>query len=93
MFHCLQVKSSLLNFLHSLVQVMDVSDLMNSADSRLAISRIINWTTEPKSVDVRKVNVCCIMDTLIYDSCLDPPRPLCLLVCVSICSPICPSTG
>ncbi|VDI76947.1 CLIP-associating protein 1/2 [Mytilus galloprovincialis] len=54
MFHCLQVKSSLLNFLHSLVQVMDVSDLMNSADSRLAISRIINWTTEPKSVDVRK---------------------------------------
>ncbi|XP_071154259.1 CLIP-associating protein 1-A-like isoform X15 [Mytilus edulis] len=49
-----KVKSSLLNFLHSLVQVMDVSDLMNSADSRLAISRIINWTTEPKSVDVRK---------------------------------------
>ncbi|CAG2246835.1 CLASP1_2 [Mytilus edulis] len=52
--HSLKVKSSLLNFLHSLVQVMDVSDLMNSADSRLAISRIINWTTEPKSVDVRK---------------------------------------
>ncbi|CAC5380171.1 CLASP1_2 [Mytilus coruscus] len=52
--HSLKVKSSLLNFLHSLVQVMDVSDLMNSADSRLAISRIINWTTEPKSVEVRK---------------------------------------
>lgn len=54
-FNLFQVKSSLLNFLHSLVQVMDVSDLMNSADSRLAISRIINWTTEPKSVEVRKV--------------------------------------
>ncbi|XP_052092862.1 CLIP-associating protein 1-A-like isoform X7 [Mytilus californianus] len=52
--HSLKVKSSLLNFLHCLVQVMDVSDLMNSADSRLAISRIINWTTEPKSVEVRK---------------------------------------
>ena len=52
--HSLKVKSSLLNYLHSLVQVMDVTDLMNSADSRLAISRIINWTTEPKSVEVRK---------------------------------------
>ena len=34
---------------------MDPQDFSNSSDIRLAVSRIITWTTEPKSVDVRKV--------------------------------------
>ena len=50
-----QVKVALLNYLHSLALVMDPSDLSNSSDKRLAVSRIITWTTEPKSVEVRKV--------------------------------------
>ncbi|KAL3837045.1 hypothetical protein ACJMK2_022432 [Sinanodonta woodiana] len=50
----LKVKLAMLNYLNGLVQVMDPSDFSNSADARLVISRIITWTTEPKSVDVRK---------------------------------------
>lgn len=35
---------------------MDPTDFVNSSETRLAVSRIITWTTEPKSSDVRKVN-------------------------------------
>jgi CLIP-associating protein 1/2 len=50
----LKVKVAMLSYLHGLVQLMDPTDFVNSSDIRLAISRIITWTTEPKSVDVRK---------------------------------------
>lgn len=33
---------------------MDPTDFVNSSETRLAVSRIITWTTEPKSSDVRK---------------------------------------
>ncbi|KAG7256613.1 hypothetical protein CRUP_027134, partial [Coryphaenoides rupestris] len=33
---------------------MDPGDFVNSSETRLAVSRIITWTTEPKSSDVRK---------------------------------------
>lgn len=36
---------------------MDPGDFVNSSETRLAVSRIITWTTEPKSVDVRKVRL------------------------------------
>lgn len=45
----------MLMYLHGLIQLMDPSDFSNSSDIRLAVSRIITWTTEPKSVEVRKV--------------------------------------
>ena len=45
----------MLNFLHSLITIMDPSDFVNTMDTRLAVSRIINWTMEPRNVDVRKV--------------------------------------
>ncbi|KAJ8307400.1 hypothetical protein KUTeg_015484 [Tegillarca granosa] len=50
----LKVKTSLLTYMHGLALSMDPSDFVNSSDSRLAISRIIGMTTEPKNVDVRK---------------------------------------
>ncbi|XP_021373901.1 CLIP-associating protein 1-like isoform X2 [Mizuhopecten yessoensis] len=50
----LKVKTSILHYMHGLVADMDPSDFMNSTDTRLALSRIINFTTEPKSADVRK---------------------------------------
>ena len=50
-----QVKISMLNFLQSVISVMDPSDYSNTMDTRLAVSRIINWTMEPRNVDVRKV--------------------------------------
>jgi len=46
---------SVLNYLEALCQSMDASDLSNSSDARLAITRIITWTTDPQSGDVRKV--------------------------------------
>ena len=44
-----------MNYMHGLIMMMDPADFTNSSDTRLAVSRIITWTTEPKSVDVRKV--------------------------------------
>lgn len=50
----------MLNFLHGLITVMDPSDFVNTMDTRLAVSRIINWTMEPRNVDVRKVSRLCV---------------------------------
>ena len=49
-----QVKVALLTYLHGLTLLMDPAEFQNTSDTRLAVSRIITWTTEPKSVDVRK---------------------------------------
>ena len=51
-----QVKVALMNYMDGLTMMMDPADFTNSSDTRLAVSRIITWTTEPKSVDVRKVS-------------------------------------
>ena len=56
-----QVKASLLNYMHNLVLMMNDTDFVNSADTRLVLSRIINFTTEPKSVEVRKVRLSSIL--------------------------------
>ncbi|KAL3999797.1 hypothetical protein ACER0C_007568 [Sarotherodon galilaeus] len=40
--------------LKALARQMDPADFVNSSETRLAVSRIITWTTEPKSSDVRK---------------------------------------
>uniref|UniRef100_A0A8C2ES07 Cytoplasmic linker associated protein 1 n=1 Tax=Cyprinus carpio TaxID=7962 RepID=A0A8C2ES07_CYPCA len=50
----LKVKVAILKYIESLARQMDPSDFMNSSETRLAVSRIITWTTEPKSLDVRK---------------------------------------
>lgn len=51
----MQVKVSMLCYMHGLTETMKPADFTNSSDVRLAVSRIVTWTTEPKSVDVRKV--------------------------------------
>lgn len=48
------MKVAVLNYMHGLSMLMDATDFVNTSDTRLAVSRIITWTTEPKSVDVRK---------------------------------------
>lgn len=48
---------AILKYIESLARQMDPTDFGNSSETRLAVSRIITWTTEPKSSDVRKVNV------------------------------------
>ena len=52
----MKVKVAVLNYMHGLAALMDPSDFINYGESRLAVSRIITWTTEPKSVDVRKAS-------------------------------------
>ncbi|XP_053259453.1 CLIP-associating protein 1 isoform X20 [Podarcis muralis] len=50
----LKVKVAILKYIESLARQMDPTDFANSSEAKLAVSRIITWTTEPKSSDVRK---------------------------------------
>ncbi|XP_076857865.1 CLIP-associating protein 1a isoform X4 [Brachyhypopomus gauderio] len=50
----LKVKVAILKYIESLARQMDPADFVNSSETRLAVSRIITWTTEPKSSDVRR---------------------------------------
>ncbi|XP_038586312.1 CLIP-associating protein 1-like isoform X7 [Micropterus salmoides] len=50
----LKVKVAILRYIEALARQMDPTDFVNSSETRLAVSRIITWTTEPKSSDVRK---------------------------------------
>ncbi|XP_051283597.1 CLIP-associating protein 1-B isoform X19 [Dicentrarchus labrax] len=50
----LKVKVAILRYIEALARQMDPADFVNSSETRLAVSRIITWTTEPKSSDVRK---------------------------------------
>ncbi|XP_029104142.1 CLIP-associating protein 2 isoform X16 [Scleropages formosus] len=50
----LKVKVAILRYIETLALQMDPGDFVNSSETRLAVSRIITWTTEPKSSDVRK---------------------------------------
>ncbi|XP_013861187.1 CLIP-associating protein 2 isoform X29 [Austrofundulus limnaeus] len=52
--HNLKVKVAILKYIETLTLQMDAPDFVNSSETRLAVSRIITWTTEPKSSDVRK---------------------------------------
>ncbi|XP_071224561.1 CLIP-associating protein 2 isoform X11 [Salvelinus alpinus] len=50
----LKVKVAVLKYIETLALQMEPQDFVNSSETRLAVSRIITWTTEPKSSDVRK---------------------------------------
>ncbi|XP_043994538.1 CLIP-associating protein 2 isoform X14 [Gambusia affinis] len=50
----LKVKVAILKYIETLTLQMEASDFVNSSETRLAVSRIITWTIEPKSSDVRK---------------------------------------
>ncbi|XP_022108320.1 CLIP-associating protein 2-like isoform X4 [Acanthaster planci] len=51
-----KVKVALLRYMESLSELMDPSQFTNSSETRLAVSRIISWTKEAKSPDVRKAS-------------------------------------
>ncbi|XP_067265727.1 CLIP-associating protein 1a isoform X18 [Chanodichthys erythropterus] len=57
----LKVKVAILKYIESLARQMDPADFVNSSETRLAVSRIITWTTEPKSSDVRKFLFYCLL--------------------------------
>ncbi|XP_016054326.1 PREDICTED: CLIP-associating protein 2 isoform X2 [Miniopterus natalensis] len=49
-----KVKVAILKYIETLAKQMDPGDFINSSETRLAVSRFITWTTEPKSSEVRK---------------------------------------
>ncbi|XP_059520177.1 CLIP-associating protein 2 isoform X20 [Myotis daubentonii] len=49
-----KVKVAILKYIETLAKQMDPGDFVNSSETRLAVSRFITWTTEPKSSEVRK---------------------------------------
>ncbi|CAG5115569.1 unnamed protein product, partial [Candidula unifasciata] len=52
----IRIRVAVLNYLHSLLLTMDPSDFVNSMDARLAVSKVISWTMEPRNADVRKAS-------------------------------------
>ena len=50
----LSMKAATLQYLCSVIVLMDPNDFTNTDAIRLALSKIIMWTTEPKSSSVRK---------------------------------------
>jgi CLIP-associating protein 1/2 len=50
----IKVKEILLRYLQQTIQHMEPVDITNNADIRIALSKIINWSSEPKSIEMRK---------------------------------------
>ena len=51
----IKVKEILLRYLQQIIQHMEPVDITNNTDIRVALSKIINWSSEPKSIEMRKV--------------------------------------
>ncbi|XP_003376429.1 putative HEAT repeat-containing domain protein [Trichinella spiralis] len=49
-----KMKLNVLNYLNALIYSMQSCHLTDTADMRMAISRIVQWTGEPKSTEVRR---------------------------------------
>ncbi|CAF1603182.1 unnamed protein product [Adineta ricciae] len=50
----IKAKETLLRYLQQIIQHMEPVDIANNADIRIALSKIINWSSEPKSIEMRK---------------------------------------
>lgn len=51
----IKAKEILLRYLQQIIQQMEPVDISNNPDIRIALSKIINWSGEPKSIEMRKV--------------------------------------
>uniref|UniRef100_UPI00398EFCDA CLIP-associating protein 1a isoform X3 n=1 Tax=Pristiophorus japonicus TaxID=55135 RepID=UPI00398EFCDA len=71
----LKVKVAILKYIERLARQMDPADFVNSSETRLAVSRIITWTTEPKSSDVRKTVHSWLSDEGLARSCSTTSGP------------------
>ncbi|CAM4751887.1 unnamed protein product [Rotaria magnacalcarata] len=50
----IKVKEILLRYFQQIIQHMEPVDITNNTDIRITLSKIINWSGEPKSVEMRK---------------------------------------
>ena len=53
----IKVKEILLRYFQQIIQHMEPVDITNNSDIRVTLSRIINWSNEPKSAEMRKVDM------------------------------------
>ncbi len=51
----IKVKEILLRYSQQIIQHMEPVDITNNTDIRIALPKIINWSSEPKSIEMRKV--------------------------------------
>ncbi|XP_062519379.1 CLIP-associating protein 1-like isoform X2 [Corticium candelabrum] len=58
-----KTKLAALNFLLELIPVMESQDLQNVPDARLGVTKLITFTSEPKSVAIRRA-ACCVLIAL-----------------------------
>ena len=49
-----QVKLATLAYLRSLVTLVESPDIPTTKESEMALAKIITWTSEPKSADIRR---------------------------------------
>ncbi|XP_069791010.1 CLIP-associating protein 1a isoform X2 [Narcine bancroftii] len=71
----LKVKVAILKYIERLARQMDPADFVNSSETRLAVSRIITWTNEPKSSDLRKTVHSWLSDEGLARSCSSTSGP------------------
>ncbi|KAF2350464.1 Armadillo-type fold [Trinorchestia longiramus] len=56
-----KVKLSILTYLKCLVDGMERKDLSSSADTPVALVKILTWTADQKSVDIRRASAACFV--------------------------------
>lgn len=56
-----KVKLSTLTYLKCLVDIMERSDLASSADTPMALGKILTWTADQKSVEIRRASSACFV--------------------------------
>jgi hypothetical protein len=52
----IKAKEMLLRYLQQVIQHIEPVEMANNVDISTALSKIMNWVSEPKSNDVRKVS-------------------------------------
>uniref|UniRef100_A0A5S6QS55 TOG domain-containing protein n=1 Tax=Trichuris muris TaxID=70415 RepID=A0A5S6QS55_TRIMR len=52
----MRMKLNLLSYMNEVLRVMEPSSLTDTSDVRLAVSRVIQWTGEPKSSEIRRAS-------------------------------------
>jgi len=60
--HTVKVKIGILNYMHQLMENMNSAAMMNKAEVRQAVNRLILWIDDPKSAEVSKLSVQVLCD-------------------------------
>jgi len=56
-----KVKLSTINYLISLITLVESADIPNNKEAEMALAKLITWTSEPKSVEIRRSATQCLV--------------------------------